>query len=782
MIRNVAITALFIGAAGSLSLIDRLNDVEVTLQRPDSVPAEAVQALREGRSLRASIIMREYLAGAADTTPAVALLAARAEAGRGDWERVAGLLAGRGWLDDVASGDGWYLLGRSQLELGRFEESGVSIERYLDRADDIDARDRGLALLRQAAALRGAERYGDALVIYDEAAELVPQIEDWIRLYSAGTAARAGDTTQVAERLARISDDLERDWGWRLRVRGYVNADDPAGAIGLAERFAADPSLDRDRRGEAWADAGEIRLMHGDTAGARAAFLSSMAVAPGGSGVEGARLLSDMPSPSPLEKLQIGRVYLRHGNSDRGIAGLEAYLDAGAGSEATRAAVRRELGRALFNARRYAAAEDLLMDVVAESTSPASAGAALYMAARAQYRDGRQTLARKTLLSVVDRYPGTAAATRAMYFSADLDHDAGELARARERYRRTIAMSTDIEEVGVAYMRLGGIAFVEGDFASALETYDAYRRTYPRGRRFQQATYWSAVALSRLGDEPAARERFVETQEWDPFSYYGGRAGLLLGRSFSAAQLAGSPESNATHTERVERALDGVDLLGEIGWTDAAAYELGRVRSHFSRETDTMYALAEALNRRGFTRSGISIGWEAYRREGAWNPRLLRIVYPFPYRDVIVAEANERGVDPFLAAALIRQESMFNASAVSPAGAIGLMQVLPATGAKLAHALGITEFSPDLLKQPDVNVHFGMAYLADQLRTYGGRLPVVLAAYNAGPHRIARWRAFPEFEDDELFAERIPYRETRDYVKIVQSNARIYAALYGNER
>lgn len=115
MIRNVAITALFIGAAGSLSLIDRLNDVEVTLQRPDSVPAEAVQALREGRSLRASIIMREYLAGAADTTPAVALLAARAEAGRGDWERVAGLLAGRGWLDDVASGDGWYQIGRAHV-------------------------------------------------------------------------------------------------------------------------------------------------------------------------------------------------------------------------------------------------------------------------------------------------------------------------------------------------------------------------------------------------------------------------------------------------------------------------------------------------------------------------------------------------------------------------------------------------------------------------------------------------------------------------------------------
>lgn len=780
MIRNVAITALIVGAAGSLSLIDQLSDVEVPLPLPDSVPAEAVQALRDGRFLRASIIMREYLAGVADTTPAVALLAARAEAGRGDWSRVEGLLAGRGWLDDVDSGGGWYLLGRSQLELGRFEESGVSLARYLDRAGvDLAARDKGLALLRQAAALEGAERYGDALGVYDEAADLLPQIRDWILLRSAGAAASAGDTAQVNGRLARIDAEIGRDWGWRLRVRGHANARDAAGAVALAERFGADRALDANRRGEAWALAGEIRLANGDSAGARAAFLRSMAAAAGGSGAEGARLLSEMPSLSPTEQLQIGRVYLRHRNYDRGIAGLEAYLGAGAGSAAARAAVRGELGRALFDARRYDEAEQVLLDIVAEPTSPAAAGAALYTAARAQYRDGRQALARNTLQSVVDRYPGTAAATRALYFSADLDHDDGVYDRARERYRSTIAMPTDIEELGLAYMRLGGLAFVEGDFAGALETYDAYRRTYPRGRRYQQATYWSGLALHRLGNESAARERLEETRASDPLSYYGGLSGKRLGRSFGDIPLARSPVNGTADVTRVERALDRVDLLGEIGWTDAGTYELGRARSRFSRETDAMYALGEALNQRGFTRSGIATGWNIYRREGAWNPRLLRIVYPFPYQEVIVAEAEERGVDPFLAAALIRQESMFNASAVSPAGAIGLMQVLPATGATLARTLGVAEFSPELLRQPDVNVHFGMAYLADQLRAYGGRLPVVLAAYNAGPHRVARWRAFPEFEDDELFAERIPFGETRDYVKIVQNNARIYGALYG---
>lgn len=779
MIRHVAVAALFVGAAGTLSLIDRLSRVELALPRADSVPAEAVEALREGRFLRASIILRDYLAMTVDTTPRLALLAARAEAGRGDWSRVERLLAGRHWLDDVSSGYGWYLLGRSQHELGHFDESGESLARYLDLAGDIDDRERGLAMLRRAAALRDGEQLRDAVIAYDEAARLLPQIGDWILVHSAGAAAAAGDTAQVSERLARAGADLARDWGWRLRVRGYLNARDVRGAIVLAETFAADQALSANRRGEAWARAGELRLMRGDSAGARVAFLRAMAVAPGSSGLEGARLLSEMRPLSPTEHLRIGRVYLRHGNSQRGIAGLEAYLAAGTGSVGGRAAVRSELGSALFNARRYAEAEKVLLEVVSEAQSPSSAAAALYLAARAQYRDGRQSLARTTLDRVADRYPGTDAAARATYLNADLDHDDGNLERAREGYRRTIAMTSDVEEVGVAHMRLGGLALVESDYAGALQAFDSYRTKYPRGRRFQQATYWSAHALRRLGNDNAARQRLEEARARDPFSYYGGRAAELLGSSFNDGRLSPSPEPGTAQADRIERALDRIDLLEEVDWADAAGYELDRVASHFSRTDDAMYGLAEALNERGFTRSGIALGWDIYRRDGAWNARLMRIIYPFPYQNLIVAEATERGVDPFLAAALIRQESLFNAAAVSPAGAIGLMQVMPGTGQVLARTLGVPEFSPDLLKQADVNVHFGMAYLADQLRNYEGRLPVVLAAYNAGPHRIDRWRAFPEFKDDELFAERIPFKETRDYVKIVQNNARIYAALYG---
>jgi soluble lytic murein transglycosylase len=402
----------------------------------------------------------------------------------------------------------------------------------------------------------------------------------------------------------------------------------------------------------------------------------------------------------------------------------------------------------------------------------------MYTAARAQYRDGRQSVARGTLARIISEYPKQPAAVRAAYLTADLDHDERNLTRATANYRETIRLSPSGEQAAIARMRLGGIALSQDRVEDALREFDEFRSTHKSGRSYQQATYWSAQALKRLGRDDDARARLAETRRLDPFSYYGGLAGEELGDDGWAGRLEPSPPQSERFNEQVERALARVDMLREVGWEEAATFEMDRVRRHFAAFDGALYTLAEALNSRGFTAQGIALGWDIYRREGAWNLRLLRIVYPFPFQNIIIAEARERDVDPFLAAALIRQESMFNPRARSPVGALGLMQVMPATGKSLARNLGITRFRDDLLTQAELNVHFGMAYLADQLRSYG-RLDAVLAAYNAGPGRIDRWREFPEYADRLLFAERIPYDETRDYVRIVQNNRRIYEALYG---
>ena len=191
--------------------------------------------------------------------------------------------------------------------------------------------------------------------------------------------------------------------------------------------------------------------------------------------------------------------------------------------------------------------------------------------------------------------------------------------------------------------------------------------------------------------------------------------------------------------------------------------------------------LADALIERGFSIRGINIGRDLERGGAPQTKRLLRVLYPFPYRELVTREAAERDIDPIFLAALIRQESAFTPRIHSPAGAIGLMQVMPATGRELARSQGVRGFTAASLETAEINLHLGTRFWLDMERRYGdGELPLVLSAYNAGPTRARRWRRLPEFADLLRFTERIPFDETRGYVKNITRNIGLYQFLYGD--
>jgi soluble lytic murein transglycosylase len=145
--------------------------------------------------------------------------------------------------------------------------------------------------------------------------------------------------------------------------------------------------------------------------------------------------------------------------------------------------------------------------------------------------------------------------------------------------------------------------------------------------------------------------------------------------------------------------------------------------------------------------------------------------------DALVAEASQHGIDPSFLAALIRQESMFNPVATSAAGARGLMQVMPELAGRLARSLEYPVWDPVLLYQPDVSLQLGTFHLQELSQRY--RQPAhVLAAYNAGASRVERWSMRGGVDDTEVFTERIPYAETRGYVRAIRRNEEIYRALY----
>lgn len=147
-----------------------------------------------------------------------------------------------------------------------------------------------------------------------------------------------------------------------------------------------------------------------------------------------------------------------------------------------------------------------------------------------------------------------------------------------------------------------------------------------------------------------------------------------------------------------------------------------------------------------------------------------RLYYPRPFLEAIERESLKHGLEPSLVLGLIRQESAFRTDARSPAGALGLMQLLPSRG-----PVGQEE-----LMELKVNLALGTAHLAELIRRYEGSLAEALAAYNAGVHRLERWkRRFQGMEEDE-FIEAIPFAETRTYVKRVLRNKALYEMLYAS--
>jgi soluble lytic murein transglycosylase len=155
-----------------------------------------------------------------------------------------------------------------------------------------------------------------------------------------------------------------------------------------------------------------------------------------------------------------------------------------------------------------------------------------------------------------------------------------------------------------------------------------------------------------------------------------------------------------------------------------------------------------------------------------------RRIFPLPYRTSLINSARRQGLDPFLVAGLVRQESEFNPRARSRANALGLTQVVPRTGRSLARRAGLRRFSTGMLYQADANLRIGTYYLRSQLDKWGGRLEHTLAAYNAGPSRAAEWISWAEFEEAAEFVETIPFTETREYVQAVLRNAELYRMIY----
>ena len=154
------------------------------------------------------------------------------------------------------------------------------------------------------------------------------------------------------------------------------------------------------------------------------------------------------------------------------------------------------------------------------------------------------------------------------------------------------------------------------------------------------------------------------------------------------------------------------------------------------------------------------------------------LLLPRPYWSTLENDARANGLDPYLVAALIRQESEFNPGAVSRANAYGLMQLLPSVGKELSKKDGQRHFKTNDLLDPTINLHLGTQDLRKSIDRYGGQVDYALAAYNAGDTPVHQWMSANNYKDIAEWVESIPYTETREYVQAIVRNRELYRAVY----
>ncbi len=381
------------------------------------------------------------------------------------------------------------------------------------------------------------------------------------------------------------------------------------------------------------------------------------------------------------------------------------------------------------------------------------------------------------LLTEVAREATGSLAVRARYLTGLLHEGRGREALARAAFEAVVASEPGGGLASDARWRLAWGDYLEGRSAQARVGFEALRRATSDPIDQLRPRYWAARSVQESNPERGQAELAALAREF-PLTYYGWQAAAAVEGGEAVEEVrnavAASPARlDAQTVFRIETMIAaGLDETARVhldGLRKGARNlrEHVRVAELYAEAGDYYQSLRTVVDPYGVTLArGVSpdLGalWEvAWPR--AWQP--------------LVLEASPAELDPEVVWSVMREESAYRPDVVSVTGALGLLQIMPETGERLARDAGFTEFSPRLLLAPDVNVRLGALYLRQLSLRFEGRLPAAIASYNAGPHAVRRWVREGHPADD-VWIESIPYSQTRAYVKRVLRSVAAYRAVY----
>lgn len=512
---------------------------------------------------------------------------------------------------------------------------------------------------------------------------------------------------------------------------------------------------------------------------------------------EAERLLVQLSSRGHLTRAERARVELgkarRWVRAGKGPKAIPAFERAKGLDSNQAVAIQLEMVDALRTRGSRPAAEAILDRLAEHHDLDDVRGEILLRRARLA-ADRYQYDAARAHFDAIARLPRSPAQTTAAYEAAQLEYDTGNYGRAAE-LMAALVKQPDGPSSGRALWLAAWCAYLAGKTSTALEMFERMLQAEPDADIRDRATYWFARAHERNKDREAAITTYRELALRSPLKYYGLLARRRLRALGQDLHLERPPARSAPGT--VDEAVAMLGPTRPINVDRAVALFRGGMKGdgveellfavdHY-RLTHSRTGMAVMVDMfRMFDRPGwASVVARSIADDGDDQPgddpdfwRVWRYAYPKPFENHVSRASEDHDVDPFLTYAVMRTESHFRPDAVSPVGARGLMQLMPATARWIGRMNARAHKEAARYRQPGSNIWLGSWYVRNLVDHYRGNFAQALGAYNAGPSAMDRWvRRFGPMAMDE-FAERTPYTETRAYIHRTVESFMIYHELY----
>ena len=532
--------------------------------------------------------------------------------------------------------------------------------------------------------------------------------------------------------------------------------------------------------------------------------------------LSGLKLLgAAVPKLTSDEWYERARNLFRAGQYDKAQESFSKALEANP-THPQRADILLKSGIALFNLGRRPEAASLLERLLKARLPDCRCDEAMNWLGKSYSRLGLREEALEVFQRLVKTYPDSDWADDALYLSGNSYREASDHKHAVRAYQQLVSQYPESSLADSSIWWQGWEYYTVGEYRKAAQAFQDLVKRYPRSWLVNQALYWQGRAAERSGDTGKAVSFYGKVLTRGPYTYYGYRAAdRMMAVGFPVIAMADDPAVPAPapheYTESADNAQEqaAVDenprvwtrevmkALSEdpsyrkilelvyLGMKREAASELWSLQERTPARHGSLLGLSKAFFEMGDYHRSLMIvlrNFDRYleRPSESVPEDIWLLAYPQGFWDSVVTHARKYDLDPYFVAAIIREESQFQPEALSPAGARGVMQVMPATGEWVARMANIPAFNRSRLFEPDTVINIGAWYLSHLMKRFRGDVLLVIAAYNAGPEAVAGWLDREgNAQEQDAFVESIPYSETRGYVKKVLRNFAEYKRIYG---